>query len=133
MAAALRAVADVTPASGAAIATFERLACLHPRGRFDVELHPGFLKVVFAVGGRGGGRASICRGWACLGGNGVKFPLLVFLVASHASPNPPLLQLSGEAADFKIQYSSLLRLFTLPKVGGLRGGEGVWELMGALA
>ncbi|TKW25309.1 hypothetical protein SEVIR_3G110500v4 [Setaria viridis] len=53
--------------SEAAVATFDGIAILTPRGRYSVELHQSFLR------------------------------------------------LQGQANDFKIQYSSILRLFVLPK------------------
>jgi len=53
--------------SETAVATFDGIAILTPRGRYSVELHQSFLR------------------------------------------------LQGQANDFKIQYSSILRLFVLPK------------------
>eukprot|EP00252_Welwitschia_mirabilis_P021283 TRINITY_DN5415_c0_g1_i1.p1 TRINITY_DN5415_c0_g1~~TRINITY_DN5415_c0_g1_i1.p1 ORF type:complete len:652 (+),score=167.25 TRINITY_DN5415_c0_g1_i1:276-2231(+) len=59
-------MADVGP-SGEAIVSFEDLAVLTPRGRYMVELHLSFLRLI------------------------------------------------GQANDFKIQYSSIVRLFLLPR------------------
>jgi len=64
----LLSLADVTAASaGDAIATFDNVAILTPRGRFEVGMHFGFL------------------------------------------------MLQGQSQDFKIQYSSIMRIFILPK------------------
>ncbi|KAK1383689.1 FACT complex subunit SSRP1 [Heracleum sosnowskyi] len=60
-------MADVTPGGEEAVVTFEGIAILTPRGRYNVELHVSFLR------------------------------------------------LQGQANDFKIQYSSVVRLFLLPK------------------
>ncbi|KAF3539720.1 hypothetical protein F2Q69_00024580 [Brassica cretica] len=61
-------VADVGAGVEEAVVTFEGIAILTPRGRYNVELHLSFLR------------------------------------------------LQGQANDFKIQYSSVVRLFLLPKV-----------------
>jgi structure-specific recognition protein 1 len=61
------AMADVSPGVEDAVVTFESIAILTPRGRYNVELHLSFLR------------------------------------------------LQGQANDFKIQYSSVVRLFLLPK------------------
>jgi structure-specific recognition protein 1 len=37
--------ADVIPATGKGIVTFEELTVLTPRGRYDVELFPTFMKM----------------------------------------------------------------------------------------
>jgi structure-specific recognition protein 1 len=58
---------DVGPSGAEAIALFEEVHILTPRGRYNVELHLSFLR------------------------------------------------LQGQANDFKIQYSSVVRLFILPK------------------
>nr|CAB3464145.1 unnamed protein product [Digitaria exilis] len=58
---------DGAGSSETAVATFDGIAILTPRGRYSVELHQSFLR------------------------------------------------LQGQANDFKIQYSSILRLFVLPK------------------
>lgn len=58
---------DVGPSGAEAIALFEEVHILTPRGRYNVELHASFLR------------------------------------------------LQGQANDFKIQYSSVVRLFILPK------------------
>ncbi|KAF8051424.1 hypothetical protein N665_1727s0009 [Sinapis alba] len=60
-------VADVGAGVEEAVVTFEGIAILTPRGRYNVELHLSFLR------------------------------------------------LQGQANDFKIQYSSVVRLFLLPK------------------
>ena len=58
---------DVGPSGAEAIALFEEVHNLTPRGRYNVELHLSFLR------------------------------------------------LQGQANDFQIQYSSVVRLFILPK------------------
>nr|DAD31171.1 TPA_asm: hypothetical protein HUJ06_010022 [Nelumbo nucifera] len=63
----IMSMADVGPSGEEAVATFEGIAILTPRGRYSVELHISFLR------------------------------------------------LQGQANDFKIQYSSVVRLFLLPK------------------
>eukprot|EP01018_Ginkgo_biloba_P011099 Gb_14151 [translate_table: standard] len=63
----IMSMADVGPSGEEAIALFEEVAILTPRGRYTVELHLSFLR------------------------------------------------LQGQANDFKIQYSSVVRLFLLPK------------------
>ncbi|KAJ9152545.1 hypothetical protein P3X46_026103 [Hevea brasiliensis] len=60
-------MADVDPGGEEAVVTFDGVAILTPRGRYNVELHLSFLR------------------------------------------------LQGQANDFKIQYSSVVRLFLLPK------------------
>lgn len=60
-------MADVGPGGEEAVTTFEGIAILTPRGRYNVELHLSFLR------------------------------------------------LQGQANDFKIQYSSVVRVFVLPK------------------
>ncbi|KFK33752.1 hypothetical protein AALP_AA5G055500 [Arabis alpina] len=63
----IMSMADVGTGVEEAVATFEGVAILTPRGRYSVELHLSFLR------------------------------------------------LQGQANDFKIQYSSVVRLFLLPK------------------
>ncbi|ESQ32633.1 hypothetical protein EUTSA_v10003803mg [Eutrema salsugineum] len=63
----IKVVADVGAGFEEAVATFDGIAILTPRGRYNVELHLSFLR------------------------------------------------LNGQANDFKIQYSSVVRLFLLPK------------------
>ncbi|PON95894.1 Structure-specific recognition protein [Trema orientale] len=63
----IKVVADVNTGGEEAVVTFEGIAILTPRGRYNVELHLSFLR------------------------------------------------LQGQANDFKIQYSSVVRLFLLPK------------------
>ncbi|KAJ6814817.1 FACT complex subunit SSRP1 isoform X1 [Iris pallida] len=63
----ISSMADVGSSSEEAVATFEGIAILTPRGRYSVELHLSFFR------------------------------------------------LQGQANDFKIQYSSVVRLFLLPK------------------
>ena len=64
---AILEVADVDAATGEAIAEFESVSLIAPRGKVTIELHAGFMR------------------------------------------------LSGSAADFKIQYGSIQRIFLLPK------------------
>lgn len=63
----IMSMADVGAGGEDAVVTFESIAVLTPRGRYNVELHVSFLR------------------------------------------------LQGQANDFKIQYSSVVRLFLLPK------------------
>lgn len=63
----IMSMADVGPSGAEAVALFEDIAILTPRGRYTIELHLSFLR------------------------------------------------LQGQANDFKIQYSSVVRLFVLPK------------------
>ncbi|XP_035551193.1 FACT complex subunit SSRP1-like isoform X2 [Juglans regia] len=63
----IMSMADVGAGGEEAVVTFEGIAILTPRGRYNVELHLSFLR------------------------------------------------LQGQANDFKIQYSSVVRLFLLPK------------------
>ncbi|XP_024182651.1 FACT complex subunit SSRP1 isoform X2 [Rosa chinensis] len=63
----IMSMADVGAGGEDAVVTFESIAVLTPRGRYNVELHLSFLR------------------------------------------------LQGQANDFKIQYSSVVRLFLLPK------------------
>ncbi|XP_078428890.1 FACT complex subunit SSRP1-like isoform X2 [Wolffia australiana] len=63
----ISAMADVASSSEEAVATFEGIAILTPRGRYSIDLHLSFLR------------------------------------------------LQGQANDFKIQYSSIVRIFLLPK------------------
>ncbi|XP_010502944.1 PREDICTED: FACT complex subunit SSRP1 [Camelina sativa] len=63
----IKLMADVTAGAEEAVVTFESIAILTPRGRYSVELHLSFLRLL------------------------------------------------GQANDFKIQYSSVVRLFLLPK------------------
>ncbi|XP_059069864.1 FACT complex subunit SSRP1 isoform X2 [Cryptomeria japonica] len=63
----IMSMADVGPSGAEAVALFEDIAILTPRGRYTVELHISFLR------------------------------------------------LQGQANDFKIQFSSVIRLFMLPK------------------
>ncbi|EOA23621.1 hypothetical protein CARUB_v10016819mg [Capsella rubella] len=63
----IKLMADVVAGAEEAVVTFESIAILTPRGRYSVELHLSFLRLL------------------------------------------------GQANDFKIQYSSVVRLFLLPK------------------
>eukprot|EP00850_Spirogloea_muscicola_P015482 SM000119S25625 [mRNA] locus=s119:621:4431:+ [translate_table: standard] len=63
----LAVMADAGPSGAEAVALFEEVGILTPRGRYTVELHLSFLR------------------------------------------------LQGQANDFKIQYSSVVRIFVLPK------------------
>lgn len=62
--------ADVLPASGKGLLVFEEMHVLTPRGRYDFEFFPSFLKI------------------------------------------------HGKTYDYKIKYSSIVRLFSLPKADG---------------
>ncbi|ERN03798.1 FACT complex subunit SSRP1 [Amborella trichopoda] len=63
----IMSMADVGPSGEEAVVTFDGIAVLTPRGRYTVELHISFFRLL------------------------------------------------GQANDFKIQYSSVVRLFVLPK------------------
>ena len=97
------------------VCAFEDCAVLNPRGRFEISMHLSFLSLLGQV--RVGdnvweGCGGKCGGWSRRGES--------LIQAFHPAPNlllhPPSPRVvCPQTQDFKIRYSSIQRLFILPK------------------
>ena len=131
---------DVGAAVGDAVVSFDNVAILAPRGRFEVEMYGSFMKLMGQVGGGRGLPALVTdkvfrisaladpvfsgswwpSAWnfegrqSSCGAEGRLTAPWMFLAHQRlilVRAAPPFLQ----AQDYRVQYDAMVRLFVLPK------------------
>ncbi len=102
---------DAGVATEDAVVTFDSLAVLIPRGRFDVELYPSFMKLlgqVHITSLQLPTPLALFPGFHLL--RCARYGMFISVLACLL-----ICLFLLQAQDFRIQYDSILRLFVLPK------------------